>query len=97
MAPPGWTKSTSRHTFLTAHKQSYLDAHAGNALSPWLENLYREYFKVYHWSLDDYTEPTPGQVFQEPTDAHDVAKADQIKRKKKEVKRFDLCLDEHDS
>jgi hypothetical protein len=81
-----WAASTSRKDFMDGYGEDY---HKSRLLGKkgkdeFFEKFFHDYFKKYHWSLDDKEEPSPGTAYAEPeTREGQEAKEKAIQEKKK--------------
>jgi hypothetical protein len=85
MAPSLWPAKTSRYDWIKARSHDFQDALAKGPIDPWINNMIRDYFNTYHWSLPDDVEPSHGAVYAEPVDSKGKEDKNTIIKKKKEA------------
>jgi hypothetical protein len=84
MAPRSWAQG-SRWDFLNSRGPKYILACKDQTKHQWLENLYHDWFEIYHVSLPDDVEPVPGTIYDELTDIEAMRDNEKMLTKKRRV------------
>jgi len=85
MAPSLWPAKTTRYDWIKARSHDFQDTLAKGQLESWCNNMIRDYFTAYHWSLPDDVEPSHDTVYAEPVDSKGEEEKNVTMKKKKEV------------